>query len=216
MYSPETEVLIHTYYDKDFLQLLFILDDSSSSSSSDDDTPQVPRPYRAALFERKPNRECDRYGNLTAKPRDRAAAAAATRHEGKAIAKITAPKEYTPNSNHKTPSTAYSTLSLDTSSKQVMSPAGGRQASRHKLSEWFCRKSGKPATAPDTGNGKADTAEAVPTAYMVLSQPPSSAGAKPVHPSAESTVATPHEWKTSKRSEAGITMTDPTPINAMA
>ncbi|KAI8592709.1 hypothetical protein BDZ88DRAFT_220302, partial [Geranomyces variabilis] len=128
----------------------------------------------------------------------------------------TAPKEYSPNSNHRTPSTAYSTLSLDTSSKQVMSPAGGKRASRHKLSEWFCRKSSKPATPPDAGNRKADTAQAVPTAYMALSQPPSSAGAKSVHPAAESTVATPHKWKTSKRFEAGITMTDPTPINAMA
>ncbi|KAJ3132081.1 hypothetical protein HDU90_007513, partial [Geranomyces variabilis] len=97
-----------------------------------------------------------------------------------------------------------------------MSPEGGKWTSAYRLSEWFRRKSSKPATAPDAGNRKADTAQAVPTAYMALSQPPSSAGAKSVHPAAESTVATPHEWKTSKWFEAGITMTDPTPINAMA
>ncbi|KAJ3159195.1 hypothetical protein HDU88_000631, partial [Geranomyces variabilis] len=38
----------------------------------------------------------------------------------------------------------------------------------------------------------------------------------PAHPIGESTAVTPHERETSKRFEAGITMTDPTPITATA
>ncbi|KAJ3161510.1 hypothetical protein HDU88_007315 [Geranomyces variabilis] len=97
-----------------------------------------------------------------------------------------------------------------------MSLASGERVSARKLSERSHRKSGEAATTSKAGNNKANSEQEVATAYMTASQPPHSTRIRPMRPIKESTAVIRYERKTSKRFEAGITTTDPTPIIATA